>query len=130
MKLGHMSVPGDCNRISPILSQVGNKWAALTVLVLSEKPKRYNQLRREIETISQRMLTVTLRALERDGLVQREVFADKTPPQVEYRLTPLGETLVGPLFALCEWSALNCDDIERNQAAYDMAQTPKTKVAG
>ncbi|WP_116086501.1 helix-turn-helix domain-containing protein [Tropicimonas sp. IMCC34011] len=119
MKLGHMSVPGDCNRISPILSHVGNKWAALTVLVLSERPKRYNQLRREIETISQRMLTVTLRGLERDGLVAREVFAQKTPPQVEYSLTPLGQTLVEPLFALCQWSALNCAEIERNQAAHD-----------
>ena len=119
MKLGHMSVPGDCDRISPILSHVGNKWAALTVLVLSEGPKRYNQLRREIETVSQRMLTVTLRGLERDGLVRREVFAERMPPQVEYSLPPLGETLVQPLFALCQWSAVNCDAIEQNQADYD-----------
>ena len=93
MKLGNMSVPGDCGRISPILSTVGNKWTVLVILILSEGPKRYNQMRREIESISQRMLTVTLRGLERDGLVSRKVYADKTPPQVEYRLTELGESI-------------------------------------
>lgn len=119
MKLGNMSVPGDCERISPILSRVGDKWSALIVLVLSDQPKRYNQLRREVESISQRMLTVTLRALERDGVVERTVHADKNPPQVEYALTPLGQTLIEPLFAICNWSALNCDRIEANQRAYD-----------
>lgn len=114
-----MSVPGDCERISPILSRVGDKWTALIILVLSEGPKRYNRLKREVESISQRMLTVTLRALERDGLVSRRVLADKNPPQVEYELTELGKTLIAPLFALCHWSAMNCDAIERNHRRYD-----------
>lgn len=116
MKLGNMSVPGDCERISPILSRVGDKWTVLVILILSEEPKRYNQIRREVENISQRMLTMTLRALERDGLVIRTVYADKTPPWVEYRLTDLGQTLVAPLFTLCEWAATHCDTIEANAA--------------
>ncbi|MBB4209212.1 winged helix-turn-helix transcriptional regulator [Roseinatronobacter bogoriensis] len=111
-----MSVPGDCARISPILSRVGDKWTVLVVLILSERPKRYNQVRREVENISQRMLTMTLRGLERDGLVARQVYADKNPPWVEYRLTDLGQSLVEPLFALCEWAAKNCKTIEENVA--------------
>ncbi len=121
MKLGNMSVPGDCEQISPILSAVGNKWTVLVILILSEGPKRYNQMRREIESISQRMLTVTLRGLERDGLVWRRVRAERNPPQVEYGLTDLGRTLIAPLFALCHWSALNVDLIGANQRRYDAA---------
>lgn len=116
MRLGNMSVPGDCARISPILSRVGDKWTVLVVLILSERPKRYNQIRREVENISQRMLTMTLRGLERDGLVARQVYADKNPPWVEYRLTDLGQSLVEPLFTLCEWAAKNCKTIEENAA--------------
>ncbi|MBQ2262529.1 MAG: helix-turn-helix transcriptional regulator [Loktanella sp.] len=116
MKLGNMSVPGDCERISPILSRVGDKWTVLVILILSEQPKRYSQIRREVENISQRMLTMTLRALERDGLVTRQVYTDKNPPWVEYRLTDLGQTLVPPLFTLCQWAAENCAVIEENAA--------------
>ena len=94
MRLGNMSVPGDCERISPILSRVGDKWTVLVILILAEQPKRFNQIRREVENISQRMLTMTLRGLEQDGLVARKVYADKNPPWVEYRLTALGQTLV------------------------------------
>ena len=119
MKLGNMSVPGDCERISPILSRVGDKWTVLVVLILSEQPKRFNQIRREVENISQRMLTMTLRGLERDGLVARHVYADKNPPWVEYRLTDLGQTLVAPLFTLCQWAAENCARIEANAAKAD-----------
>jgi DNA-binding HxlR family transcriptional regulator len=109
-----MSVPGDCERISPILSRVGDKWTVLVILILSEEPKRYNQIRREVENISQRMLTVTLRGLERDGLVMRRVFAEKNPPWVEYSLTELGHTLVEPLLALCKWAFTNYLLIEEN----------------
>lgn len=116
MKLGNMSVPGECARITPILSRVGDKWTVLIILILSERPKRFNQIRREVEDISQRMLTMTLRGLERDGLVARKVYADKNPPWVEYRLTNLGQTLVKPLFALCEWAAEHCATIEANAA--------------
>jgi len=119
LKLGNLSVPGECARISPILSTVGDKWTVLVILILSAGPKRYNQMRREIESISQRMLTVTLRALERDGLVSRHVFADKAPPQVEYRLTDLGQNLIAPLFALCHWSAVNCERIEKSRHDFE-----------
>lgn len=119
MKLGNMFVPGDCQQISPILSRVGDKWTVLVILILSEGPKRYNQMRREIESISQRMLTVTLRGLEKDGLVARQVFADKNPPQVEYRLTDLGTTLIAPLFTLCHWAASNTDRIDANRQEYE-----------
>lgn len=119
MKLGNMSVPGDCEKISPTISKVGNKWTVLTILVLSEGPKRYNQMRREIESISQRMLTVTLRGLERDGMVSRRVIADRNPVAVEYSLTEMGRSLIPVLFALCHWSASNTDLIEQNQRRFD-----------
>ncbi|QFT61306.1 helix-turn-helix domain-containing protein [Roseivivax sp. THAF30] len=122
MRLGHLEVPGDCHEISPILSRVGNKWSALVVLVLTERPKRFNELRREIESISQKMLTTTLRALEEDGLVVRTV-KPTTPPQVEYALTHLGESLVEPLFALCDWSARNLETIAKNRAAFAKRQS-------
>lgn len=118
MKLGNMTVPGSCERISPILSMVGNKWTALVVLVLSAGPKRYNQLRREVESISQRMLTVTLRGLERDGFVSRRVIAERNPPQVEYSLNDLGQSLVPLLFSLCQWSAEHVDMIEKNRRLF------------
>ncbi|ADO42656.1 winged helix-turn-helix transcriptional regulator [Ketogulonicigenium vulgare] len=118
MKLGNMSVPGDCERISPILGIVGNKWTVLVVLVLSAGPLRYNQMRREIESISQRMLTVTLRGLERDGMVWRRVTGDRNLPQVEYGLTPLGHSLVQPLYTLCHWSAHHVDEIEASRRKF------------
>lgn len=117
MRLGHLHVPGECHQISPILGRIGNKWSALIVLMLSDGPKRFNELKREIDGISQRMLTVTLRSLEADGLVARTVVPT-APPQVTYALTPLGSGLVAPLFALCEWVAVNVDEIERNRAAF------------
>ncbi|SFO44659.1 transcriptional regulator, HxlR family [Cohaesibacter marisflavi] len=122
MKLGNMSVPGDCGSISPILARIGDKWSTLIILVLSEGPKRYSVLRREIESISQRMLTLTLRALERDGLILRTVHADKNPPQVEYELTDLGKTLIDPLYALCLWASQNCDAIEENRKKHEAEQ--------
>jgi DNA-binding HxlR family transcriptional regulator len=122
MRLGNMSVPGDCVRISPILSRIGDKWTVLIILILSEQPKRFNQIRREVENISQRMLTMTLRSLEQDGLVVRHVYTEKNPPWVEYRLTELGQTLIAPLFALCEWAAKNCDTIEETRAKASVTQ--------
>ena len=124
MKLGHLSVPGECARISPILQRIGDKWAVLIILVLSENPKRFNALRREIESISQRMLTLTLRALERDGLVRRTVHPT-VPPQVEYALTELGADLAPHVFALCEWSAHNLERIEAAQLAHDSARAER-----
>lgn len=128
MQLGNMSVPGDCQKISPILSRVGDKWTVLVVLILSEGPKRYNQMRREIESISQRMLTVTLRGLERDGMIARRVFTEKNPPQVEYSLTELGQSLIAPLFALCHWAALNADRVDLSRQNYDRRNGAETEA--
>ena len=120
MKLGNMSVPGDCARISPILSRVGDKWATLVILVLSEGPKRYGVLRREIESISQRMLSLTLRELERDGLVNR-TYHPTIPPKVEYTLTAMGESFREPVRALGYWALENLDAIDAARETYDAA---------
>jgi len=88
--------------VTEVLRRVGDKWSVLVVVLLGRRPYRFNELHRAIATISQRMLTRTLRGLETDGLVHREVFPT-TPPSVEYRLTPLGRSLLVPLSALADW---------------------------
>ncbi|MBV9262240.1 MAG: helix-turn-helix transcriptional regulator, partial [Pseudolabrys sp.] len=82
---GHLHEPGDCRAISQVLARVGDKWTVLVVSALGEGPKRFNELRRALGSISQRMLTLTLRSLERDGLVTRTVFPT-IPPRVDYEL--------------------------------------------
>jgi DNA-binding HxlR family transcriptional regulator len=89
--------------VTDVLRRVGDKWSVLVIVLLGKHPYRFNELHRGIETISQRMLTRTLRGLETDGLVHREVFPT-VPPSVEYSLTPLGETLLVPLSALADWA--------------------------
>jgi DNA-binding HxlR family transcriptional regulator len=85
------------------LRLIGDRWTALIVGVLAEQPRHFGELRRRVPTISQKMLTQTLRSLERDGLVKRSVY-DIVPPRVEYSLTPLGQTLLEPLRAICRWA--------------------------
>jgi DNA-binding HxlR family transcriptional regulator len=89
-----------------VLDRIGDTWSVLVIINLTAQPLRFNALRRTIEGISQRMLTVTLRSLERDGLVRRTV-RPTTPPEVEYALTELGLSLAGPLGALGNWAAAN-----------------------
>lgn len=89
-----------------VLDQIANKWSVLIISALAERPYRFGELRREIGDISQRMLTQTLRDLQADGLVEREVFPT-TPPSVEYRLSPLGHSLLIPLRSLVQWSFEN-----------------------
>jgi DNA-binding HxlR family transcriptional regulator len=89
-----------------VLDRIGDTWSVLVIINLKRRPMRFNALRRSIEGISQRMLTVTLRSLERDGLVRREV-RPTTPPEVEYSLTELGASLATPLGALGAWAAAN-----------------------
>lgn len=89
--------------VTDVLRRVGDKWSILVIVLLGKRPHRFNELHRGIETISQRMLTRTLRGLEADGLVHREVFPTN-PPAVEYRLTPLGHSLLVPLSALADWA--------------------------
>src|SRR3989337_2399464 len=81
-----------CRNVTPVLHRIGAKWSVLIVMILARAPHRFNELKREIDGISQRMLTLTLRGLERDGLVSRTVYP-VVPPRVAYKLTPLGATL-------------------------------------
>ena len=90
----------------------------LVIYALSEGTKRHNRLQREVEGISQKMLTKTLRSLERDGLIRREVYP-VVPPKVEYSLTPLGESLIGILTELCKWAEEHIEEVEAARADYD-----------
>lgn len=103
------------------LDLVANKWVVAVVYVLSHGTKRYGELQREIGNISQRMLTRTLRDLERTGLIYREVYP-VVPPKVEYSLTPLGETLSDVLKKLCDWSIARFSEVEAAKADYDRSQ--------
>ncbi|HEY1720822.1 MAG TPA: helix-turn-helix domain-containing protein [Magnetospirillaceae bacterium] len=104
--------------IRDVLDRVGDSWSVLVVLRLGEAPRRFNELRRQVGGISQRMLTVTLRHLERDGLVARKVIPH-TPPQVEYRLTELGRSLLGAIEILSKWATDHQPQIQIARAAYD-----------
>jgi DNA-binding HxlR family transcriptional regulator len=118
MKPRHTDLPGDCRAISDVLSRVGDKWSVLVVTRLGTGAMRFNELRRSIGGISQRMLTLTLRGLERDGLVTRTVFAT-IPPRVDYALTPLGRDLLQPVSALGEWATRNQAKIARAREKFD-----------
>jgi len=99
---------------------VGDKWTVLVVWTLGDSPKRFNELRKSLGSISQRMLTLTLRALERDGLVKRRVFAN-IPPRVDYELTKLGRSLLGPVSELGLWARKNRSAIQNSRQRYDSA---------
>lgn len=101
-----------------VLNRIADKWTVLVVILLENDVKRFSQLRREIEGISQKMLTQTLRGLERDGLVTRKVYAT-VPPHVEYTLTPLGHTLKDLLHSIKTWSEANIDAVLSAQKSYD-----------
>lgn len=107
--------------VRDVLDRVGDSWSVLVVLRLGDESCRFNELRRRVGAISQRMLTVTLRHLERDGLVARRVFPS-TPPQVEYRLTELGRSLLGPIAILSEWAVVHQSEIQSSRDAYDSRQ--------
>jgi DNA-binding HxlR family transcriptional regulator len=120
MKPRHTHLPGDCRAVSDVLARVGDKWSVLVVTRLGEGPKRFNELRRTIGGISQRMLTLTVRGLERDGLVTRTVFPT-IPPRVDYELTALGRDLLVPISALAGWAIRNQPRIEKSRTHYDGA---------
>lgn len=100
-----------------ILDRVGDKWSVYIVVTLSEGPRRFNEMKRAIEGISQRMLTRTLRGLERDGLITRTAFPT-IPPRVDYELTALGRTLLVPITALKTWADESQEAIKLARAAY------------
>ena len=103
-----------------VLDRIGDRWTVLVVGILGEGDARFSQLRRRVEGASQKMLTQTLRALERDGLVRRTVFPE-VPVRVEYALTEAGRTLLEPLRALREWSIEHLGDVSASQETYDRA---------
>ncbi|UIJ44603.1 helix-turn-helix transcriptional regulator [Sphingomonas cannabina] len=104
-----------------VLARVGDKWSILTVMLLRDGTKRFSELQRSIEGISQRMLTLTLRGLERDGFVTRTVYPT-IPPKVEYALTPLGRSLCEPVTALGQWAQANVAAIDAARRRFDAAQ--------
>jgi DNA-binding HxlR family transcriptional regulator len=118
VKPRHNGLPADCRAISDVLARIGDTWSVLVVTRLGEKPLRFNELRRSIGGISQRMLTLTLRGLERDGLVTRTVFPT-VPPRVDYALTALGRDLLAPVSALGEWAIRNQAKIANARERFD-----------
>jgi DNA-binding HxlR family transcriptional regulator len=106
--------------IRDVLDRVGDKWSSLILLELKTGPRRFGVLRREIEDISQRMLSETLRNLQRDGFISRTVIPT-TPPQVEYALTDLGHSLQGTLGVLAKWSSSNHEAIRAARLVFDAA---------
>lgn len=108
---------GSCP-IRDVLDRVGDTWSILVIYTLQDGSKRFNALRREVEGISQRMLTVTLRSLERDGLISRHV-RPVSPPEVEYALTDLGHSLAGPIDALGQWAVANRAALRQARLQFD-----------
>ena len=108
----------DCRGVASILARVGDKWSVFVIMTLGDGPKRFNELKRMINGISQRMLTLTLRGLERDGLVTRTIFPT-IPPRVDYELTDLGRGLARPVEALGKWAMEHREKIEAARAHFD-----------
>jgi len=110
-----------CEAVNSVLTRVGDKWSVLIVMLLAQGPCRFNELKRRVGGISQRMLTLTLRGLERDGLVKRTMFAT-IPPRVDYELTPLGHSLRKPIEALGNWAFDHYECIVAARADFDEKQ--------
>ncbi len=123
MSPSHKHVPTACLAVREVLNRVGDKWSVLIVQLLAGGPKRFSDLRRAIEGISQRMLTLTLKGLERDGLVTRTVYPT-VPPRVEYELTDLGRTLRKPIQTLAQWAQENREQIQAARNRYDAKSSP------
>lgn len=117
-----------CQKVNQILGRMGDKWTILTISMLAERPRRFNELKRLIGGISQQMLTRTLKALERDGVVTRKVHPT-IPPQVEYGLTKLGHSLAVPLMQLATWVLDHLSEIESHQALHDEGQNSQLSGA-
>jgi len=114
----NLHVPDDCRAVSEVLARVGDKWTILVVGELGPGPRRFNEIRKALGSISQRMLTLTLRGLERDGLVTRTVFPT-IPPKVEYELTTLGRSLLVPVSGIGLWARQNRAAIQQARHRFD-----------
>ena len=109
----------ECRAVNTVLARVGDKWSVLIIMLLGDGPRRFNEIKRMVGGISQRMLTLTLRGLERDGLVTRTVFPT-IPPRVDYELTELGRSLWTPVEALGLWARQNLPEIETARRKFDL----------
>jgi DNA-binding HxlR family transcriptional regulator len=116
-----------CRAVADVLARIGDKWTVYIVKLLSGGPMRFNEIRREVPAISQRMLSLTLRGLERDGLVKRTV-TPSIPPRVDYELTPMGVTLTEPLKSVASWAIANRDYVESSRAKFDLANAGSKTV--
>jgi DNA-binding HxlR family transcriptional regulator len=113
----------DCRAVSAVLARVGDKWSVLIIMLLGDGTKRFNEIKRMVGGISQRMLTLTLRGLERDGLVKRTIYLS-IPPRVEYELTPLGRSLWAAVEPLGSWAQGHVADIKKAQDRFDKRAKP------
>lgn len=111
-------LPSDCREVGSILARIGDKWSVLIIMLLGDQPRRFNEIKRMVGGISQRMLTLTLRGLERDGLVTRTVFPT-IPPRVDYELTELGRSLRDPVKNLGTWAFENLPEIKTARDKFD-----------
>lgn len=123
----HVTDHDACPAVREVLNRVGDKWSVLAIVLLSDGPKRFNELRRAIDGISQRMLTLTLRGLERDGLITRTLYPS-IPPRVDYELTRLGRTLLKPVQALAAWAAKHRVEIQNARERRDRKSARLEKV--
>jgi DNA-binding HxlR family transcriptional regulator len=114
---GSCGEPSRC-RVREILERVGDKWSLQVIFYLGDGPRRFTALRRGIDGISQRMLTVTLRGLERDGIISRTMYP-VMPPRVDYELTPMGGTLLDAVGAIIEWADQHLAEVDAARQAYD-----------
>ena len=128
MSPGHKHVRGECPAVREVLSRVGDKWSVLVVVLLGDDKKRFGELRRSIEGISQRMLTLTLKGLERDGLVTRTMYPT-IPPRVEYELTKLGRSLLIPITGLGAWASQNRERIQAARERFDAQSSKSSQIA-
>ncbi len=119
----------ECPKISQVLARVGEKWSVLIIIMLAERPRRFSDLKRSIGGISQRMLTLCLRGLERDGLVKRTVFP-VVPPRVEYELTALGQSLREPVTQLANWAKGHLAELDAARAAFDHREALPSAASG
>ncbi|MCB9947248.1 MAG: helix-turn-helix transcriptional regulator [Rhodospirillaceae bacterium] len=123
MKPDDAPIATDCRKANEVIALIGDKWTVHIVMRLVTGRKRFSEIQRSVDGISRKMLTVTLRALERDGYVSRTVFAT-IPPRVDYELTPLGHELSVPLRTLGAWAIANHDRVAQARAAYDTREPP------
>ncbi len=121
MKHGTKNVTGNCMAVHEVLSQIGDKWTVLVVRALNDGPRRFSELKRDVDGISQRMLTLTLKTLERDGFVTRTVYPT-IPPRVDYELTALGHSLSEPLGVIAQWAITNRQRIVDARVVFDMRE--------